>query len=223
VPGKVNYFPVSGRTNDSFTIEESHTDIGKHYVSTGVKIGSANHTLNPDSAAQVTFGLLGKDQPIPADAAYFVTPAAETTSEMLVPVFGKVLVDGVVYDGFTSISLNLDGGLQGTKAIGTATAPSIGLGRFKPTITLVPYLRDAQFDEVFVERGRVSIFIFMTESDAVGAPFQAFFCPNVSIGSATRDDGEKPLTQNAEGRLLLKPVTTGWNNTAFQMQDSAYV
>jgi hypothetical protein len=194
VSGKklVTPLTVAARTDDSFTIEESYTDIGVHRVATGVKFGSASVGVEPDGMVTVEFGMMGKDQS-PAGTAYFTTPAAATTNGTLSANAGAIFVNGVQRGVVTSFNFELNANAEAGATVfnlqpdGTRPAAGIFLGRIAVTGSFGAYYTDSSFFEAFRDETDVSV-VFRV--DGKGTEAMVFKFPRIKLGSPTVSDGE---------------------------------
>lgn len=222
VPGKYTYAPTSGHTDDSFTIEEQHTDIDQYYLSTGCKFNTASHNFQPGQAAQVTFSVMGREQTLDDASPTYASPTAATTSGMLIPIFGALVIDGALYSNVTSMTMDISGNMQGSAVVGSPLQPFITKGRVTVQGSLSVYLGDTIFADAFQNRTEMGLQIFFTEDGTANSNFVSMFLPRIKVTQATRDDGEKPIIQTVPYRALLMPTTTGYNNTTIQIQDSLF-
>ena len=206
---------VAARTDDSFTIEESHTDTGDHYVSTGVKFGNASLSIDSDSMVNVEFSMMGKDQTA-SGTAYFTTPTAPTTTSSLSSNAGAVFYDGVQVAVVTTFSMELNGNMEAGKTVfnqlpdGTRPAAAIFIGRIGATGSFSMYMQDRTLFQKAYDEDAVTI-VFRADGD--NGDGMVFKLPKVKLTMPQRTDAETGgITQSVDFTALLPDGT----NTAIE-------
>jgi hypothetical protein len=194
VAGKKLAIPLiaANRTDDSFTVEQYFSDIGVSRRATGVKIGSASVSVEPDSIATVEFGLTGKDM-LSSGSAYFVTPTAASTTGVLTGNAGALYSGGTQLAVVTSFSFEVTGNTQIEKTIGnlmpdgTRPAAGISLGRITASGEFSAFFLDDTLFAKFRDEEALSLtFRFNGE----GTQAFAITLPKIKLGGATPDDKE---------------------------------
>lgn len=118
---------VPGSTARSFHFEEQHLDIDVSKVYTGVRVGSARVSLQPDGIATVEFGLVGADRDLleGASAPFFTAPYTVTTSDPMTSTEASISVDAVPVLDFTSCEFTIDRRASAQPVIGSDTTPDV--------------------------------------------------------------------------------------------------
>lgn len=201
---------VAGRTDDSFTVEESHTDIGAHYLATGVKFSTASIGINPDNMVTVEFGMMGKDQTA-SGTAYFTTPAAASTASNLSSNAGAIFFDGEQIGVVTTYSFEINGNMEAGKTVfnqlpdGTRPAAAIFIGRVGVTGSFSVYLTNRSLFEKAYNEDKITI-VFRADGD--NGDGMVFKLPKTKITIPQRTDSETGgITQSVDFTALLPEAT----------------
>lgn len=222
VPGKRIIVPSTGHTDDSFTMEEWHADLGNlSRRFDDCKISTLAAKLPATGMVTCEWGVMGRDLTIDT-TEYFVSPSAITTTGVMAAVNGAVLVDGVSIALITGLDLNVNGGMTGGEVIGSNISPDIFEGRVKASGQMTVYLQDSTFADYFLNESEVEIVAVMNQDSTANSNFIAVHLPRIKLGSATVDDGEKGLVQTCSFTAIKKPTTTGYDSTTISVQDSQF-
>jgi hypothetical protein len=221
VQGKQTFAPLSGHTDDSFTIEEFYSDIDQSEVYTGMKVGSMAMQLPATGLVTVDFSFLGKNLAQTGTVQYFSNPTAASANGIFAAVNGAVIVDGVPTSLITSADITIERGLEAAQTIGTNFAADVFTGRIRITGNFSTYFQDGAFRNYFDQEQTVSLVIALTTGNAKDAGVVSIVLPKVKIGSATKDDGEMGIIQQHSFSALLNDVTTaGLPATSVLIQDT---
>lgn len=201
---------VAARTDDSYTVEQSYTDTGDHFVSTGVKFGTASFSINPDNMVTVEFGMTGKDQ-VASGTAYFTTPADPSTTSSLSSNAGAIFVGGEQIGVITTFSLEINGNMEAGKTVfnelpdGTRPAAAIFLGRIGATGSFSAYFNSRSLYEKARNEEALTV-VFRADGDGVDS--FTIKLPKVKITMPQISDGETGgLVQSIDFTALLPDGT----------------
>jgi hypothetical protein len=194
VPGKKLAIPIlpSNRTNESFTIEQYFDSISVSRVATGVKVGGASVSIQPNAMATVDFALMGKDMATSA-SPYFTTPAAGSVTSVLAGNNGTIYSGGVKIATVTSLTVEITGNMESGTVVGnllpdgTRPAADIFLGRITGTGELSAYFENDTFFTKFRDEQDLSL-VFRLNGDGDQAFILKF--PRIKLGGASVDDKE---------------------------------
>ena len=222
--GKVTYAPLTGHTNDSYTIEEWYSDIAQSEVYTGMKVGSMNVQLPATGLVTCDFSFMGKNLEQTGTSQYFTTPAAAGTDGIFAAVSGALIVNGTPVALITSLDFTVDRGMEAANVVGSNFAADIFTGRIRVNGNFSTYFQDAVFRDYFQDEDVISVVVALSTGEEKDADVVAFTMPKVKLGSATKDDGELGIVQQHSFVALLNDVTTaGLEATTLQIQDSTLV
>ena len=222
VHGKKTFAPTSGHTDRSFTFEHWYSDVIQSEVFTGCKIGQMEIGLPATGMATVNSQVMGKDI-VTDTAAYFTSPAPETTAGIDAAVNGALIVNGVPKETLTGLQITIAGNLTAEPVVGSNTYPAIFQGRILVTGQFTAFFEDGVERDAFINETEISLVAALTESNAADAEFIAFNLPRIKVGSASKDDGEKGLIQTFQFQALLNVAGgagTASEKTTISVQDS---
>jgi hypothetical protein len=97
VVGKQSYVPLSGHTDDSYTVEQWFSDIAQSEVYTGLKPASIALSLPSTGLVTASLSFMGKNLEQTGTTQYFTSPAATNTEGIFAAVSGAVIVNGYAY------------------------------------------------------------------------------------------------------------------------------
>ncbi|WP_148716491.1 phage tail tube protein [Chitinolyticbacter meiyuanensis] len=216
VPGKKLSVPMSGHTDDSFTIEEFYSDISVSERNVGVKVGGFELSLSPDSMATINFDLMGKNKETDT-TAYFVSPAAATTTASLSSAGGYAYTDNAPATLLTGLSLTLTGNMEAAQVIGADTAAAILPGRIQVSGELSAFFVDNSLADKFLNETEIGIGYRFDG----GGESMVFKLPRVKLGGASKNDAPTGgIIITAPFTALLYSGTGAAENTTICIQDT---
>lgn len=218
VPGNKLVIPtaVEDRTDDSFTIEQYFADVGVSRVASGCKFGSASISMSPDSMATVEFGVMGKDM-VSTGVQYFTAPAAQSASSVMASNRASLIIDGQPEVLVTSLSLEINGGLEAGKTIGnllpdnTRPAAAIFQGIIEVSGELTAYFEDDAMFTKFRDDIDTTLSIRLIGDNGKELVIKL---PRVRLGSASPDDTPTGgLSQTISFQALYNEAATATTAT----------
>ena len=224
VPGKVTYVPETGHTNIYYTVEEWYPDASHSERNIDVKITQAALALPGSGNATVNFTATGLDQTTDT-TAYFTSPAAETTTDVLVAAAGALLVNGTSQAVITDLSFDINGsGTPADGVVGADIRPDVFMGKVMVTGSFTGYFEGGTIPNLFVNETETSIVCALAAGAEADADFMTITLSALKLNSSTPDDNETGLkrtynfeaTYNAAGGAALANTAT-----TIQIQDSA--
>lgn len=219
--GKQTFAPLTGHTDDSFTIEEFFSDIAQSEVYTGMKVGSMAMQLPATGLVTCDFSFMGKNLQQTGTTQYFTTPTNASANGIFAAVNGAVVVNGVPVSVITSADITIERGLEPAQTIGTNFAADVFTGRIRVNGNFSTYFEDATFRTYFDQEQTVSLVIALTTGNAKNAGVVSLVLPKVKIGSATKEDGEMGIiSQHSFTALLNDTSASGLPLTTVLVQDT---
>jgi len=222
-PGKKITVPVSSHVKRLFTFEHYHQDVDITQLFTECRVTGAQLKLPATGMATVSIPITGRGQDVLATSAspYFTSPTAANTNGIAAAVNGKVVHQGVAVGVITGIDINLVMNVEAPAVVGQNFVPEIFLGATKVTGNLTALFEDATFLNAFTNETEVELIVLLTTTSAANSPFISICLPRVKLGGADLAlQGEGGLPINCPFTALLKPVTTGYDNTTIAIVDS---
>lgn len=223
VPGKASYIPTTGHTNKSFSIEHYFADLTKSEVFTGCKVSSVNLTLPPTGMATVDFDFMGKDV-VTADAQYFTTPTAATTTGSLAAVNGVLRLNGTTYATVTGLNVTIAPAFSGDPVVGSNTIPELFAGKVTVSGQLTAYFDSVALRDAFMNETEIDLMAAFTTDNTATADFIAIALPRIKLGGSDKSDGDGGIVATMPFTALLNTAGgTGVKTeaTTVQVQDSA--
>ena len=222
VPGKVTYAPLSGHTDNSFTVEQWYQDISQNEVYTGMKINSVGVSIPATGMTTVDFGFMGKDLTKTGTTQYFTSPTAAGATGIFAGVNGVVLYNGVSVAVITDASVNINSDMTDAVVLGSNSIADVFEGRITVDGSMSVYFQDATFRDVFKDEVEVSIVFALTANNAKDADFATISLPRVKLGSFTKADSMDGVIASCDFTALLQGTNTaGKELTTVMIQDSA--
>lgn len=224
VVGKQTYAPLSGHTDDSYTVEEWYSDIAQSEVYTGMKVGSMAVQLPATGLVTCDFSFMGKNLEKKGQVQYFTSPTAAGTDGIFASVSGSLVVNGVPVALITSLDFTVERGLEAANVVGSNFAADVFTGRIRVNGNFSTYFQDGTFRDYFDSEAKISLVVALTTGSEKDAEAVSFVFPVVKLGSATKDDGEMGIVQQHSFTALLNDVTsTGLVASTMLVQDTSLV
>lgn len=220
VPGRWNYVPTSGHTDQSFSIEEWFADNSLSEVYAGCKFTSASVQLPPTGLATVGFGVAGQDLRTRGTTRYFTSPLAASTSGIVAAVNGVLRVGSQTLAAVTGLSFDINANFSGDPVVGSNTVPNQFPGRVRVSGQFSAYLEDGVLRDAFVDETQTSLIVAMTTDNAAAAEFVSFAMTRVKVNSADKGDAEGGIVRTYNFTALLDAGGGGNENTTIAMHDS---
>ena len=220
--GKTTYAPLTGHTNDSYTIEEFYSDIAQSEVYTGMKVGGFNMQLPSTGLTTCDLAFQGKNLELTGTSQYFTSPTAAPTNGIFAAVNGAVIVNGVPRAVITSADISIERGLEAANVVGSNFASDVFTGRIRVTGNMSTYFEDGTFRDFFKDEVVVSVVLALTSDNSKTAQAMSICLPKVKLGSATKADAELGIVQQHSFTALLNDVTSaGLPATTISIQDTS--
>ena len=224
VAGKITYAPLTGHTDDSYTIEEWYADIAQSEVYTGNKVGTMSVQLPATGLVTCDFSFMGKNLEQKGTSQYFTTPTAAGTNGILASVSGAMVVNGQPVALITSMDFSVERGLEAANVVGSNFAADVFTGRIRVTGNFSTYFQDGVFRDYFDAESKISLVVALSTGVEKDADVIAFSFPLVKVGSAQKADSEMGIVQDHSFTALLNPITSaGLIGSTIMVQDTAVV
>lgn len=221
-PGKKTYAPITGHTDQSYSIEHFYSTIAQSEVFTGCKIGGAEIQLPTTGMATVNFNVMGKDV-VTGTSEYNSSPTASTSTGVLAAVSGYLVVQGTPVAIVTGASLSIAGGYSMGNVVGSNSAAAVFPGRVQVSGNLSVYFQDATMRDLFLNETEASVALYLTDGTSAVADFVSIILPRVKVGGSSKSDGEQGIVQSVPFTALLNVnggTSLATEKTTIVMQDS---
>lgn len=221
IVGKQTYVPLTGHTDDSYTVEQWYSDIAQSEVYTGLKIGSFSIDLPATGLVTSSMSFTGKNLESTGNTQYFTTPAATNTEGIFAAVSGALIVNGVAVALVTSMSINIERALEAANVVGSNFAADVFTGKINVTGNMSVYFEDATFRDYFDDEAKVSIIMALTTGSEKDAEAVVFTMGKVKINSGTGQDAELGILRSMDFQALQNDVTAdGLVGSTIMVQDT---
>ena len=223
VVGKKCIAPLTGQTQEYWTVEEWQADIARSDLYTDVVVGSVDIGLASKGNATFASSYAGL-QRTSGTVQILTTPTAATTTNVLTAVNGVILVNGASVANITGATLKIDCSAAAMDAVvGSVVSPDVQRGRIKVSGQLTAYYQDGTMSALFDNATSTSAVIVVTDDSTAASDFIAFSLSAITLTGDSGDDGEKgiirtyPFTAelNASGGAALAN-----DQTIISIQDS---
>ena len=224
VVGKQTYAPLTGHTDDSYTVEEFYSDIGVSETYTGLKVGSMAVQLPATGLVTCDFSFLGKNLERADTTQYFTSPTAAGTDGIFASVSGALVVNGAPVALITSMDFTVDRGLEAAQVVGSNFNADVFTGRIRVSGNMSTYFQDGTFRNYFDDEARISVVVALSTGEDKDADVVAFAMPVVKLGSDGKSDGEMGITRDHSFTALLNSDTSaGQVASTLLVQDTSLV
>jgi hypothetical protein len=224
VTGKTTYVPLTGHTDNSFSLEHWYSDLAQSELFMGCKISRIGLQLPPTGIATIDMDVVGQRGSVALSAQYFTSPTAATTTGLLAAVNGKVLMGGSVLANVTGLSIDVAANFSGDPVVGATLVPFQFAGRVLVSGQMSVYFDSVTQRDAFVNETLTNLVAVLTADNTDTADFISIALPAIKLGGSGKNDGEVGLVQTIPFQALLNSTGgTGvkTEKTTIQVQDSA--
>lgn len=224
VVGKKTMAPLTGHTNDYFSVEEWYADIAKSELFTDTKVTQCAVTLPGTGNVTVSFDFLGIERKL-GTAQVLTTPTAETNTSPLTAVNGILFLNGQPVSNITGSNITINGNMkQGDALVGSNNPADISRGRIMVTGQFTGLFTDQIISSLYDSETVTSIVMAMTADNTPASDVVTFSMGRIKVTGDAPDDGEKMIirTYPFTAEINIAGGTAiAWDQTILSMQDSA--
>lgn len=223
--GKETIVPLTGHTDDSYSVEEFYSDIAQSELHTGVKFGNFSVTVPATGLVTTDFTAMGKGLALTGTSAYFTSPAALSTTGVVAAVNGAVIINGSATTAcVTSFDLSIDREMEASQCIGSNSAEEIFTGVIRATGNLSIYLESGTVRDLFENESLVTLVLALATGVEKNAGVITFTIPKAKLSSFTKADSSMGIVASSSFTAMLNDVSTaGLPLTTVQVVDTAVV
>jgi len=208
--GKESIIPLTGHTDDSFSVEEWYSDIAQSEVHTGVKVGTWGVTVPASGLVTTDFTMMGKGLNTKGTSQYFTTPTALSTTGIVAAVNGAVIVNGLATGACVSaFNFSVDSAMEPSECIGSDSAEAIFVGTKRVTGQVTIYLEDGYVRDLFENETPTTLVLALATGSEKTAGVMTFVLPTCKFSDYSKSDAELGIMATASFTALLNSVTTG--------------
>ncbi|MDB5456220.1 MAG: hypothetical protein JWP92_1805 [Caulobacter sp.] len=222
--GKKSIAPLTGHTNDYFSVEESYADLGRYELFTDCQVSQCALSLPATGNATASFDWVALARATNAAAA-LTAPTAETTTSALTAVNGAVILNGASVTNITGASLTINGNVSALDAVlGANTSPDVQRGRITVSGSFTALFDGVTVQNLYTGQTPVALVLVITDNQTGTSDFVTFSMSKIKITGDAPDDGEKAVVRtypftaeiNTAGGAALAS-----DQTILSIQDSA--
>lgn len=221
--GKETLMPLTGHTDDSFTLESWYGDIAQSEVHTGLKVGTWGVTTPATGLVTTDFTLMGKGLEQTGTSQYFTSPTALSTTGIVAAVNGAVIINGSTTTAcVTSFDFSVDRAMEPSQCIGSESAEAIFTGTQTVTGNISLYLEDGVVRDLFENETATTLVLALATGEEKTAGVMTFVLPRVKFSSFTTSDTDLGIVATAAFTAVENSVTsTGLPATTLQVVDTS--
>lgn len=218
---KLTSAPLTGHTDDSFTIEQFFSDINQSEVYTGNKVGSVAVSIPTSGLVTTDISFMGKDLAQTGTSQYFTSPTASGTNGIYSSVSGVAMVNGAVIGLITNMDFTIERAQEAANVIASNTSAEIFVGKIRASGSLSVYFTDPVWRDYLSNETEISILVALSASNDKAADCISFCFPRVKTSSSDKADAELGITSSVNWTALLNSNTaTGLPATTVQIGDT---
>jgi hypothetical protein len=223
VKGKKTLVPLTGHTNDYFTVEEWYSDLTKSEMYSDVKINTLTANLPASGNAGFSFDFLGLVRALNT-SQQLTTPTAETTTGIMNAVNGVLLVNATAVTNVTGLQFTVSQGVTPSgPVVGSNQSPDLSTGRIKVSGSFTAYFDGTTSQALYDGETVTSLVAVLTADQTNNSDVIGFSMGRIKLTGDDDDDGEKGLIRtypftaeiNSAGGAAL-----AWDQTIISIQDS---
>jgi hypothetical protein len=209
VPGKQTFVPLTGHTDQSFTVEERYSDIAQYERYVGNRVSNFSVSMPATGMSTVSISMVGKDMDRAANTAYFTSPTGQSLTGILAASNGVIIIDGAVVAIITSADIAIERATENAVTSGSNSLAGIFTGKIATSGTLNMYFIDGVMREKFSSDTEVTLVFGMTETSSAASNAVVFTVPRAKLGSFEKADAENGITASSTFTALENSITTG--------------
>ncbi len=193
VVGKKTWVPLTGHTDDLFTVEEWYPDIVQSEMFTDVRLNSMDIDIPGSGVCKNSFDLPGLKRTLGA-AQQLTSPATETTTSILAAACGVLIVNNAQMLAVTSIKFKVDEGYSPDgPVVGSLYSPDAGRGPVKVSGTITAYFQDSSLTTLYQNETVLNVAVVALTDQTAAADFIRYSMERVKLTGDAPDDGEKGI------------------------------
>ena len=223
--GKETYIPLTGHTDDSYSISETYLDIAQSELHSGVKISNWGVTVPASGLVTTDFTFMGKGLSETGTTSYFTSPTALGTNGIVAAVNGAVIINGLATGAcVTSFDFAVDRAMEASQCIGSDSAEAIFSGSLTISGNFASYWEDSYIRDLFENETDTTLVLALATGSEKDAQVMTFVLPKITISSFTRADSALGIVATAAFTAVLNDVTAaGLVGSTIQVVDSSVV
>lgn len=222
VPGRYTYIPTTGHVEESYSVEEWYSDIGRSEVFVGWKPAQASVKLPPTGMA--TIGITGEGKDLgqaPGTTRYFTNPSAQSAIAPLASVNGLLRFDGAdPGSAVTGLDFEITSAYSGEPSVGSNTKGQQFAEGVVVKGSFTAYFEDGSLPARFYNEETMALDVLFTTDNSAAADFMTFSIPRIKVSSADKNDGKGGVVRTYQFTASINPTGGAREQTTIAVQDS---
>lgn len=180
----------AGTTRRSFTIQRKHADISTFLTFTGAEVNTMSLSVAPNQMVTGSFGIIAKAQAL----AEVTSPSysAANTNTPFDSFTGSITEGGSGISVVTSLTLNIDNGLEPQFVVGSSTTIRPSIGNINVTGSMQVHFENTTLMAKFINETASSLVLVLTDVDSNS---YTITLPNIKYSTGQPDtSGDGPIT-----------------------------
>lgn len=195
VPGKKSLVPLTGHTDDLYTLEEWYADLAKSEKFTDLRMSQVQIGLPASGNATVQFDAMGIGRTL-ASSQVLTTPTDATTTPVLTAVRGVLFFNGAAVTNVTGAQITINGNITPEGPIvGSNVAPDMSRGRIQVTGQFTGLFDSHTIANMYHDETVTSLVLVLTADTTANADFVVFSMGRLKLTGDAPDDGEKGIVR----------------------------
>lgn len=223
IPGKTTYIPTSGHTDDSYSVEEWHSDIAQSEVYSGVKFTQAQIQLPPSGLATIGWTAAGQKLAQKGGVRYFTSPTAPSASGLTAAVNGLLNIGGKQRKVVTGLNFTINGNYSGDGVVGSNEVPFQFAGTVRVNGEFSAYFEDGELPGYFYDETEIGLHVALSTGSGAADDFVVASMSRIKVGGAAKNDGQGGIVRTYPFTALLNAAGgagTAHEQTTIGFQDS---
>lgn len=219
VPGKVTYAPLTGHTNDSYTIEHWAPDAAQSHRFLGCRVNAVSINLPADAKAGITVGFMGRDR-AKAGTQYFSSAVNAPTTPMLTGLSGAMFIAGTPVALVTDAGLTIAGNMATRGVVGDNRSPDVFAGPIDVSGRMSVLFNDGVIDGYFDDETNVSVVLRLNADTLAAGDVLTLTVPKLKFNGGSYQDNPQAMEQQFEWSAAVGDGSAGFEATSLMVQDS---
>ena len=214
--------PITGQTDQSFTLEQWFADVAQSYLYTGIKFTQVTLTIPASGNCTFQASMMGQQMAVGSTQVYPSATAASTTTT-LTSNAGRIVYSGSVIGYITSANIQIMSDATAPPVVGSNIVPTVAMGTLRVSGSITCFFSADTLTTDFLAENEVTLQVVMTTGQSAGADFISLYLPRVKLFGGTTQDSSTLITRSYTISALLQingGSGTGWDETTITMQDS---
>lgn len=195
VVGKKTLAPLTGHTDDLFTVEEWYPDVARSEAFIDVRVAQGDFDIPGNGNCKIDWDLPGLRRSR-TGAQVLTTPAVETVTDVLQAATGVLMINGSQSLVTTSLKLTINGSYsEFDPVVGSKYRPNAGRGTIKVSGSFSAYFESDNLSALYEDETVLSLYVVACTDTTPAADFIGFSLGRLKLDGDAPDDGMKGIVR----------------------------